>query len=393
MVVTNDTSMHLTSWGASANNARVAGRRGAIACYSAVGLAGDRETDRLEGPLSIVLAVLALGVLITFHEFGHYWVARRMGMRVERFSIGFGPALTSWRRGDTEFVLSAVPLGGYVKIAGMAPEDEVELGDKGNYANKPAWQRLLVIIAGPAANYLLAFVVGVGLLATWHHEPNMDWTVLGEVDKNMPAGKAGLQRGDEVVLVDGVEVHAFLPMRVEIASAAKRHPNEPFPFVIRRKDALLTFQVQPENDNGNYKIGVGAADKDVAPLPFGPAVSAAAANMVRGTRESANMIVNLLHLRGLKDMGGPPQMVQQLSEQAKKSFVDLLSAAGGLSLGVGFINMMPLPGLDGGRFMFLAYEVVTRRRMNQKIESVIHAVGIILLLTLIVVVSARGIIF
>ena len=334
-----------------------------------------------------IVAGLALGLLITFHEFGHYWVAKRMGMRVERFSLGFGPALTSWQRGETEFVLSAVPLGGYVKIAGMALEDDVDPTDQSNYVNKPAWQRALVIVAGPFANYVLAFIIGVGFLMTTHKQATTDWTRLGQISKGLPAEAAGMQEGDEVLSVDGTAVHNWKAMRTAIAGAAEHHPGQPFPVVVARKGGQTTLQVQPKPEAGGFVIGVVPAERDEVPLPFQGAVVQAVVNLGTQTQANAQLIGRLIWNHSAAGLSGPLGIIEVTADNAKRGLAELVATVWALSIAVGFMNLMPIPALDGGRFMFLLYEIVARRRLSQRVEEMIMTGGVIGVIGLLLIAS------
>jgi regulator of sigma E protease len=338
--------------------------------------------------VSYVLAGLALGLLILFHEFGHYLLARLTGMRVERFSIGFGPVLFAWRRGDTEFALSAVPLGGYVKIAGMAVEDDVEAGDARNYVNKPWWQRLMVIGAGPGANYLLSFLLGIGFLVTSHRAPNPDWARIGTVAAGSPAATAGLQPNDDILTVDGSPVHDFLSLHDAIVAAAKRHPKQPFPVTLTRGGETKSIPVQPRDSGDGYIIGITPAEKDIPPLRLDAAMARSGRLLWERTADEAHLIGRLLSRQAsTASLSGPIGIISVTAQEARKGLGELVAIVFELSIAVGFINMMPIPGLDGGRFLFLVYEGISRRRMNQAVEARIHVVGLALLLVLIVFVS------
>src|SRR5438093_13214260 len=156
--------------------------------------------------LSILLTVVGLGLLIAAHEAGHLVLARLTGMRVETYSLGFGPRIAGFRSGDTDYRLSALPLGGYCKIAGFTPDDPAALdpGDPGSYMNKPAWRRFLVIAAGPGVNYFVAFLL-IALLYVTHGFLDLTTTKVAVLPDG-PAAAAGMQTGDQVVAVDGVPI-------------------------------------------------------------------------------------------------------------------------------------------------------------------------------------------
>lgn len=332
-----------------------------------------------------IIGIFFFGLLIAFHEFGHMWAARRMGMRVERFSIGFGPSVLSWRRGETEYVLGALPLGGYVKVAGMSPEDEIEDDDQTSYANKPAWRRLVVIAAGPLANFLLAFLIGVPLLmfanAVVMNEPRV-----GTVQQGSAAADAGLREGDLIVSIDGRQVSTFSALPGVLREQAEARPSEALELVVERDGERLTLSALPR---GNPPaLGIGPATRTIPGLAFPQAVIQSAREVVDQNVRTAQVLVGIV-TRTNKEarVGGPIAILSHTAEQAERGLQPLMRTVAAISIAIGFFNMLPLPGLDGGRLMFLGYEIVARRRVNQQVEGWIHGIGVLALLLLIVVVS------
>src|SRR5256885_9845385 len=166
--------------------------------------------------MAILVAIVGLGLLIAAHEAGHLVLARLMGMRVETYSFGFGPRVAGFKHGETEYRLSALPLGGYCKIAGFTPDDPAaqDPNDPGSYMNKPAWRRFLVIAAGPGVNYLVAFLI-IALLYATHGFLDLTTTRI-EVIPGGPAAASGLQTGDQIVAVDGVAVTSFDELKAQL---------------------------------------------------------------------------------------------------------------------------------------------------------------------------------
>src|SRR3954468_20178127 len=198
----------------------------------------------LRARMAIAVAVVGLGLLIAAHEAGHLVLARLMGMRVETYSLGFGPRIAGFRHGETEYRLSALPLGGYCKIAGFTPDDPAaqDSSDPGSYVNKPAWMRFLVIAAGPGVNYLVAFLI-IAVLYVSNGFLDLSTTRI-EVIPGGPAAAAGLQSGDQVVAVDGVPVASFDALRRELqkpgAPAERR-------FEVQRQGERRELTVRPAN--------------------------------------------------------------------------------------------------------------------------------------------------
>ena len=217
--------------------------------------------------LAIAAAVLAVSLLIVLHEAGHFLAARRCGMRVERFSVGFGPVVAAFRRGETEFVVSALPLGGYVRIAGMSPGDDVDPADRRAYANQAAWRRFLVIVAGPAANYVTAVLVAAALLATIGLRAPDPAPRVGALVPDMPAAAAGLLPGDRILSVAGAPVDSFRALVVEL----QRHPGERIMLEVERGAERLALPITPRDDGGVGRVGFSPGAARRPPRPGGRA--------------------------------------------------------------------------------------------------------------------------
>jgi regulator of sigma E protease len=330
--------------------------------------------------VNVVVAILLFGLLIAIHEAGHFLVARWAGMRVERFAIGFGPALASFRRGETDWRIGAVPFGGYVKIAGMG--DDVGADDPGSYAAKPAWKRLLVILAGAGMNYLLAWLLLVGLLTAGAVVPDASSRV-GGVAPGMPAAAAGLQPDDRIVAIGGAPVDTF----EALAQAIGASPEKPMALAVQRGDRRLDLTVTPTADG---KIGILRAETVQS---FGVLESMKQATL-RTFWGSVNMIDSLVALvRGQAegDLMGPVGIAHEVARQAERGLRWLVGIAASLSLALGFFNLLPIPGLDGARAAFLGVEVVRRKPVDQRVEAWVHGIGLLVLLGLMAVVTVDDI--
>lgn len=351
-----------------------------------------------------VVGALGLALLMIVHEAGHFFAARAYGMRVIKFSIGFGPTIFKvvpdegyyWfttaagklrlrlgkhvpeKHGPTVFQVAAIPFLAYVQIAGMNPLEEIDPQDKGSYANASLPARIVAIFAGPLANYLFASVLffAVYSIAGKTVFVDRDSTIIGVLDDS-PAATAGIQDGDQIVNVAGTEVKTWSQMAENIS----KHPDEKITIVVQRAGERVTLDVTPKNQNGSGKIGVGlyryrqkvtAKEAAVLALKQPPVVV-------------ASLFASLPHLfdRGsLDNLGGPGAMVGAVATAAKSGWGELIELLGQLSAYLGAFNLIPFPALDGGRLMFLGYEAATRRRANPRIEAVIHGVGLIMLLGL-----------
>ena len=343
--------------------------------------------------LNILIAILGLSVLVIVHESGHYFVARAFGMRVLRYSIGFGPTLWKYKPKDspTTFQVGAIPFLAYVQIDGMLPSDERDPDDPGLFQNKGVLARALTIAAGPAANYILAtLIIFVLALFSWYDPVDM---VVGEVIEGGAAETAGIQPGDRFVEAGGTEIHDIGDLQAVTAPRA----GQPTEYVVERDgERLPPITITPRESDRQPGVGlIGVAARDVGEFrPY--SVSEAAAVAIRWPWETtAKQIAGLgsmIRRRTTEGISGPIGMTRFVGQQASHGlwwFVHVLAL---LSVALGFFNLLPIPALDGGRLMFLAFEVITRRRPNEQIEAVVHFVGILFLLGVLVLVSIRDVV-
>lgn len=336
----------------------------------------------------VLAAILAVSGLIVLHELGHMWVARRLGMRVERFSVGFGPVLWSGVRGEVEYVVSALPLGGYVRITGMAPGDDVGT-DPSAYCNQAAWRRVLVLAAGPGANYLTAVVLAAFLLGTLGLPTPDGSPRVGEVVAGMPAEQAGLRPGDRIVTVAG----APTPTWNELVKAFQARPGQAVTIEVVRGEGpaeeRLTLPLTPKDQDGVGRVGV----KPWAPrirLPPLEAVGQAFTRTNGAAAQTLAMLKGMVTREQKAELSGPVGIARELVRSAQVGADAFLTIVWNISVALALFNLLPLPALDGGRLVFLVYELVTRRRVNEKVESYVHAAGFIALLALLVGVTLFG---
>jgi len=332
--------------------------------------------------LSIILTVVGLGLLIAAHEAGHLVLARLMGMRVEVYSIGFGPRIAGFRRGETDYRISAFPLGGYCKIAGFSPDEPAaqDPTDEGSYANKPAWRRFLVIAAGPGVNYLLAFLIIASLYMT-HGFVDLGTTRL-QVLPDRPAAAAGLRTGDQVVAIDSAPIAKFGDLMKEL-----RKPGAPPQrrFEVLRDGQRLAFEVRPENG----VIGV-TQDKVLVRVPLVEAVPRAGRDVWALNAATFRALWDIVRGRGGASLAGPVGIVRQASAEVRRGLADFAGVLANISVGLAIFNFLPVPALDGGRLVFLGIELVSGRRVNQRAETVVHLVGFLFLLALVLAVTLFG---
>ena len=332
--------------------------------------------------MSIIVAIVGLGLLIAAHEAGHLVLARLMGMRVETYSLGFGPKLAGFTRGGTEYRLSALPLGGYCKIAGFTPDDPAaqDPNDPGSYLNKPAWRRFLVIAAGPGVNYLCAFGL-IAALYVSHGFPDLGTTRI-EVIPGGPAAAAGLQTGDQVLAIDGVPIGNFTEMQRELQKSGA--PAQRSVEVLRagQKTALT---VSP--DGGRISVRL---EQVLVRLPLFSALPRAAQDVWQLNAATLGALWDAVRFKGSASLAGPVAIVKQASAEVRRGLADFALILANISVGLAVFNFLPIPALDGGRLVFLGYELIARRKANQRFESIVHVVGMLLLLALLLSVVLLG---
>jgi regulator of sigma E protease len=340
----------------------------------------------MSGAVAVAVVVLAFGLLIVVHELGHFALARVFGMRVERFSVGFGPVLLRRTLGDTEWAISAVPFGGYVRIAGMAPGEEIDPADRSAYANQAAWRRFLVILAGPAMNALTAIALAAALLATIGFLEADPRAAIGEVVEGGAAARGGLRPGDRVVAVDGRPVESWQ----ELVAAVVASPGRPLALDVDRAGAgTLRLEVTPEDAGGRGRLGVAPATR-LLRVPgaraFPEAVRITAARAV----ETVTGLGQAFRRDRRAELRGPLGIAQEMVRSAHAGTGPFLRIVWFISIVLAVFNLLPIPALDGGRLVFLGYEIVTRRRVNQRVENFVHLAGFLALFGLILAVTVFG---
>jgi regulator of sigma E protease len=346
--------------------------------------------------LTLLAFLCALGPLVFFHELGHYIVARLFGIPTETFSIGFGRELFGWTdKQGTRWKVAWLPLGGYVKFVGdMSPASEAadlsaippEYRDRA-FQVKPVWQRFLVVLAGPAANFLLAIIIFAGFFA-FVGTPRTN--VVSRVMPHSAAAAAGIQPGDRIISVAGLDTPSFN----DVWNVVSLRPNETVSIGIdragqvRQVDAHLGADSIDDGSGHKFRrgvLGIGsttAIGDPVSPLQAMPMAVGYTANL---TRSIADGIVQMI--RGQvspKQLGGPIAVAQVAGQGAELGLLPFIQLLALLSINLGFINLLPVPMLDGGHLFFYAVEAVRRRPVSAKALDWAFRGGLALILALVV---------
>ncbi len=343
--------------------------------------------------------LVVLTVLVFVHELGHYLIARRNGVRIETFSIGFGPELFGWHdRAGTRWKFSAVPLGGYVKMFGdVDPSSamatpllaQMSAADREvSFHGKRLGQRAAIVAGGPLANFVFAIVV-LALLFMTYGEPFTP-AEIGQVTADSAAAKAGMQVGDVITSIDGQTIDRF----EDVQQIVRLNPGSEMTIVVRRNNEPVTLHVTPTltefNDRfgGSHKIGllgIGHSGVDYvrrAPLTAMYRSVAETWNMSAATAQALWQII--IGSRPSDELGGPLRIAQISGEVAQIGIGPLLSFMAVLSINLGLINLFPVPVLDGGHLLFYAAEAIRGKPLGQRAQEYGFRIGLALVLTLMV---------
>ncbi len=338
---------------------------------------------------SVVAAVIVLGFLIFFHELGHFIVAKRTGVGVLKFSIGFGPKVVGRRVGQTEYVLSAIPLGGFVKMIGEDPEEEVSEGDRQfAFQLQPVWKRMAIVVAGPAANLVFAFVAFSLVFMVYGARVPSDAAKVGAALENMPAAAAGLKPDDVITAIDGAAIDKW----DSLSEAIRASGGKLITLTVLRDGNSFQVQVTPQAKEDKsifgetlgtaYVIGIerGFDQEDVGPFT---AVGMGAKQTFWWVQTLLVSVAKMFQGKvPAKDIGGPILIVQAAGQQARMGLEYLLHFMAVISVNLGVLNLLPIPILDGGHFLFFLVEGILRRPIDIRHREIAQQVGLVLLISL-----------
>ena len=341
--------------------------------------------------LYILLAILAFGVMILLHELGHYVSARIFGVTVKEFSIGMGPRLVSYTSKKTGIVykICALPIGGYVSMAG---EDE-ESDDPNALGKKPAWQRLIIMAAGGVTNLVTGFLLM--LLCVAMVASSLTAPVVGSYPDRLdgslpPTYVKGLREGDRILSIDGRRVYIGAELDYEIM----RRGIEPVTIGIERDGAVMYIEdfSFPTFEESGQTLGGRDFYLETEEGGLGPVLRHALRRGILTVRMVWESLFDLITGRfGIEAVSGPVGVTNAMVETARTGLENFLYLVAVISLNLGIVNLFPLPALDGGRILFLGISAVIRRPIPERIEGVIHAVGLLLLLGLMIFITCKDV--
>lgn len=338
---------------------------------------------------SLISVIILLGVLIFVHELGHFLAARISGVGVLKFSLGFGPKIIGKKIGETEYVLSWIPLGGFVKLLGESENETLASQDeKRSFLKQPVWKRILIVFAGPFFNFLLAILIFI--IIFMYGVPNLT-TEIGNVQEGSAALSSGLASGDKIIAIDGKIINSWDQLRSVIAEGKGKKTE----IVVERGTEKKVFSVTPRlsksknlfgEDVPAYLIGIAPSGKVIMEKknPWEAAIAA-----FNKTWEISKLTVVALikMIEGTispRTLGGPIFIAQAAGAQVKEGIIPFILFMALLSINLGVINLFPIPVLDGGHIMFYVIELVIRREVSVKVKEIAQQIGFAILVMLMI---------
>lgn len=349
--------------------------------------------------LTIIIFILILGLLIFVHEFGHFIVAKRKGLKVLEFGFGFPPRLFGIKRGETTYLINLIPIGGFVKILGEEGEAE---SDPKSFSSKPVRVRALILVAGVLMNFLLAMVllsVGfkIGLpqvVDSVNGKVHDEKIQIAFISKDSPAEKVGLSLGDEIIAIDGEKFEKVELMQDKI----KEKSGKEIKIEIKRGANILEKKITPRENppEGEGALGVGLVKTGIVSYPIFQAIAKGVSTtfsiMAAIFIAFYEIIKNLIIGKPVTaELAGPVGIAVMTGQAARMGFVYILQFTAILSINLGIINILPFPALDGGRILFLVIEKIRGKKVSQKVENLIHTIGFAFLILLMILVTFRDI--
>ncbi|WP_418790195.1 RIP metalloprotease RseP [Phosphitispora sp. TUW77] len=352
----------------------------------------------------IPYAIVVFGVLVLVHELGHFSVAKLVGVRVYEFSIGFGPRLLRFKKGETAYNIRVFPLGGFVRMAGMDPEEdqrelEAAKNDKTSnhedfstagiippersFANKTVLQRMAIIAAGPIMNFALAVLLFA--IIVW--VSGVPANKINQVIPDRPAAEAGIKTGDIITRIDNQKINTW----EDILRVIHASPGKQLMIEIQRGQETKVFEVKPERDPETQWGLIGITPQTRRPGVF--------ESLKQGFVNTYEMLVMTFVFIGKMisqempvELGGPVRITYELGKAAEMGLIFLINIAAFLSLQIGIFNLLPIPALDGSRLAFLAWEGIRGNPVDQTKENFIHMVGLMFLLLIMLVITYQDIV-
>ncbi|HHD64249.1 MAG TPA: RIP metalloprotease RseP [Desulfobulbaceae bacterium] len=340
---------------------------------------------------SLLSFVLVLGILIFVHEFGHFLVAKLCGVRVLKFSLGFGNKVVGKKWGETEYLISAFPLGGYVKMFGEQQGEEIPESERvRSFSHKPVWQRFGIVFGGPLFNLLFAVVLFFTMFTLVGLPEPVDTTLIGHVSSGSAAQKAGVKDGDVILSIDGQKTTSW----IQVSELIKNSKGQEVELIVDRDGTRITIRATPVMEKIKNIFGEETGERYLLGITRSEEVRYQKAGIVESIKAALIQTWNLIYLTIMgivkilqrvipaSELGGPIRIAEIAGQQLEAGWMNLLYFMGLLSVNLGVLNLLPIPVLDGGHLVFLTIEGVRGKPLSDRVMEVSQKVGIGLLGTL-----------
>lgn len=329
--------------------------------------------------LTTLWAIVIFLLVILFHEFGHFVVAKRLGIRVNEFSIGMGPTVLNKQAGETKYSLRLFPIGGFVSMEG----EDAASDDPRSFSKSPVWKRFLIIVAGALMNFVLALLVLVIVFGV----RGMEVPVIGAFPESSPLEEAGFLPGDRIVRIGDRSIDSWQGILDEVEALPVETPVEIF---AEREGETVKHMVTPYRDaeSGRVLIGLIPATEKNAGYAFQNAFRTFLVMMTAMIDFFASLFRGAV---GLDDVSGPVGIIGAIGQASAGGIFPVLLLLAFISVNVGFVNLLPIPALDGGKIFFLLIEAVRGRPIPEEKESMVHLIGFALLMLLILIVTFKDV--
>lgn len=336
--------------------------------------------------------IVVLGVLIFFHEFGHFVVAKAFGVGVEKFSLGFGPKIVGKKIGRTEYCLSAFPLGGYVKLVGEEPDVELPPEDiPYSFTEKSVPTRMAIVAAGPLFNLILPIIIFFAVFTL--SGLVMLKPVVGNVASKTPAADAGLKKGDQIVSINKKPIENWS----EMADRISHSKGKPLEFSVRRDGRLLTLEITPQKkamkdifgqNHERFVVGIAASGEIMTQRlsPYRAFIESFHRTYLIIKLTILSVVKVVQGVISVKTLGGPILIAQIAGNEVHQGLISLLSFIALVSVNLGILNLLPVPVLDGGHLLFFSIEAIKGRPVSLKTRETAQQIGIFLLIMLMILV-------
>lgn len=333
--------------------------------------------------------ILVLGALIFVHELGHFLFAKLFKVRVLKFSLGFGPRILGKTFGETEYVLSAFPLGGFVKMYGENPDEQsASAADKAaSYCYKPVWQRFCIVLAGPLFNFIFPIILFTAVFFFQGIPVSLDTTQVGKVSESSPAQEAGIQDGDIILTISGKAIEGW----GDVLTGVKASEGKTIEMIVLRDNVEEQIMVTPRIDSAKNLFGEEVEERYMVGIMRGEALEYEEVNIFSAFWNGLQQTwfyIYLVFMGFVKlfqqvvpasEMGGPILIAQMAGEQMRAGWVNLIYFTSLLSVNLGILNLLPVPILDGGHLVFLSIEGIRRKPMEDRIQIIAQQIGMALL--------------